>query len=263
MRAYRALISARFRTLLQYRGAAIGGIGTQLFFGFILIMIYEAFYRSSAAPQPMTYAQVVTYTWLGQGFLAMFPWNVDADIRAAIRSGAVAYELLRPVDLYNAWYCRALAWRTAPTLLRAVPLFTIAALFLGLRAPASAAGGAAFLLAMLGALALGCAITTLMNISLVWTISDDGVALFLPAAVLLFSGMSVPLPLFPAWAQRILYLLPFRGLIDVPFRLYVGNIPPGECLPLFAQQLAWTAALVLLGRRLLERGKRHLTVQGG
>ncbi|HOG45562.1 MAG TPA: ABC-2 family transporter protein [Anaerolineae bacterium] len=263
MRGYWALVSARFRMLLQYRAAAVGGFGTQLFFGLILIMVYEAFYRSSSAPQPLPYADVVTYVWLGQGLLAMLPWNVDAEIRALVRSGNVAYELLRPIDLYNAWYCRALAWRTAPTLLRSVPLFVVAGLFFGLRPPASPAGAAAFLVAMLGALLLGCAITTLMNISLLWTTSDDGIALLLPAAVLVFSGMMVPLPLFPAWAQRILYLLPFRGLIDVPFRLYVGNIPPAECLPLFAQQLAWTAALVLLGRWLLERGKRRLVVQGG
>lgn len=263
MRSYWALISARFRTLLQYRAAAVGGIVTQLFFGLILVMIYQAFYRSSSAPQPMSYAQVVTYTWLGQGFLRMIPWNVDGDIRAMVRSGAVAYELLRPVDLYNAWYCRALAWRTAPTLLRALPVFAIAALFLGLRPPATPAGGAAFLLAIVGALLLGCAITVLMDISLLWTTSDDGIALFLPAVVLVSSGMNVPLPLFPAWAQRVLYLLPFRGLVDVPFRLYVGSIPPGECLRLLAQQLAWTAALVLLGRWLLERGKRRLVVQGG
>ena len=125
-RGYWALFRARFRTLLQYRAAALAGMGTQVFFGLVFVMVYEAFYRSSRASQPISYPEVVTYVWLGQAFLAMLPWNVDPEIRAMIRSGAVAYELLRPLDLYAAWYCRALAWRTAPTLLRAVPLFAIA-----------------------------------------------------------------------------------------------------------------------------------------
>ena len=263
MRAYWALISARFRMLLQYRAAAVAGMGTQIFFGLVLVMIYEAFYRSSAGPQPMTYQDVVTYVWLGQALLAMFPWNVDAEIRAMIRSGAVAYELLRPLDLYATWYCRALAWRTAPTLLRSVPLVITAGLFLGLRPPPSLASAGAWLLATVGALLLGCAITTLMNISLLWTISGEGISQLVPALVLIFSGMLVPLPLLPAWAQPVLHLLPFRGLIDIPFRLYIGHLPPQQAAPLLAHQLAWTAALILLGRWVLARGQRRLVVQGG
>src|SRR5262245_51723444 len=103
--------------MLQYRAAAIAGLWTQVFFGLVMIMIYEAFYRSTALPErapPMTLRQIVNYVWLGQALFAMLPWNADADVRAMVRSGAVAYELCRPVDLYALWYARALAMRTAP-----------------------------------------------------------------------------------------------------------------------------------------------------
>jgi len=100
---YRAILSARFRMLLQYRAAALAGLWTQIFFGLVLLTIYEAFYRSTMLRQPMTFAEIVTYVWLGQALLAMLPWNADAEIRAMIRSGAVAYELCRPIDLYSLW----------------------------------------------------------------------------------------------------------------------------------------------------------------
>ena len=88
MRGYRAIVSARFRTLLQYRAAAFAGMVTQLFWGLVLVMIFEAFFRSSTAPQPMELEEVATYIWLGQAFLVLLPWNVDRDIQAMIRSGA-------------------------------------------------------------------------------------------------------------------------------------------------------------------------------
>jgi ABC-2 type transport system permease protein len=263
MRGYIALISARFRVLLQYRAAALAGLFTQVFFGLFMVMIYEAFYRYSRQPQPMTYAQTVTYVWLGQALLAMFPWNVDADLRTLIRSGDVAYELLRPLDLYNAWFCRTLAWRTAPTILRAVPMVILAMLFFGMQPPASLAAAGAFAVSIAGSLLLGCALTLLMDISLFWTVSGDGISQLVPGLVLLLSGMEVPLPLYPAWAQPILNALPFRGLIDIPFRLYTGNLPASQLLPLLAQQLGWTAVLVLAGRWLLTLGRRRLIVQGG
>ena len=37
LRPYRAIVSARFRMLLQYRAAALGGLWTQIFFGLVLL----------------------------------------------------------------------------------------------------------------------------------------------------------------------------------------------------------------------------------
>jgi len=123
MSAYTAVVRARFRVLLQYRAAAFAGFVTQLFWGFIQTQILEAFYRSSTAPQPIRMDQVITYVWLGQATLVLLPWNADNDVKALIRSGAVAYEMLRPIDLYNLWFSRAFAMRSAPTVLRAIPMF--------------------------------------------------------------------------------------------------------------------------------------------
>ncbi len=263
MNGYRAIVSARFRTLLQYRAAAVAGMVTQLFWGLILVMVFEAFFRSTTASQPMQMEEVATYIWLGQAFLGMLPWNMERDIRDLIRTGAVSYELLRPLDLYTLWFSRVLAWRVAAPLLRSVPLLVIAGLFFGMQAPATWTAAGAFALAMLGAFLLSCAITTLLNISMMWTVSGDGIAGLTPTVVLVFSGSLVPLPFFPEWMQPLLEALPFRGLVDTPYRLYLGHIPAGEALPLLAHQAAWTAALVVFGRWALSRGVRRLVVQGG
>lgn len=263
IRPYVALTGARFRILLQYRAAALAGFGTQLFWGLIRVMIFEAFYRSTSAPQPMTYAQTVTYLWLIQAMLLLIPWSIDAELRALIRSGGVAYELLRPADLYWFWYSRALAGRIAPVMLRCVPMFVVAGLFFGLQPPASVAAAGAWLLATVGAVLLSCAITNLLAISLLWTVAGDGIVRLLSVLSTLLSGSIVPLPFFPDWSQPILALLPFRGLIDSPFRLYTGHIPPDQALAVVGHQVAWTAGLVLLGRALLGLGARRMVVQGG
>jgi len=263
MRAYWAILSARFRVLLQYRAAALAGFGTQLFWGLIRIMIFAAFYRSSSAKQPMSYREVVTYVWLGQAMLAMLPWNVDRDVLALIRSGNVAYELLRPMDLYGQWYVRAVAWRTAPALLRAAPMFVVAMLFFAMAPPSSPASALAWAAATCAGVLLAAAITNVTSISAFWTVSGEGIGMLLPTAVTIFSGLVIPLPLFPEWAQPILSFLPFRGLMDVPFRLYMGHIPPRHALGVLAHQLAWTLAIVALGRCLIARGLRRLAIQGG
>jgi ABC-2 type transport system permease protein len=268
---YRAIVSARFRMLLQYRAAAIGGLWTQIFFGLVILSIYEAFYRSTARPQPMTFAQIASYVWLGQALLAMLPWNGDAEVRAMVRSGAVAYELCRPVDLYSLWFARALAWRTAPTVLRAVPMCLFASLVLPLvglgewrlAPPPSLASATAFAAALVGTLALGCAVTVLINISLLWTISGEGMVNVATALVTFLSGFLIPIPLMPPWAQAVVQALPFAGLVDFPFRVFTGHITPEDAPAVLLRQVLWTIALVFLGRWLLSRGLRRIVVQGG
>jgi ABC-2 type transport system permease protein len=271
LRPYRAIVSARFRMLLQYRAAALAGLWTQIFFGLVLLMIYEAFYRSTPVRQPMTFAEIVSYVWLGQALLAMLPWNADAEIRAMVRSGAVAYELCRPIDLYSLWYARALALRTAPTVLRAVPMCLIAAVILPLiglddwrlASPPSLGAAVAFGATLVCTLLLGCALTTLINITLLWTISGEGAVILLATLVTFLSGMIIPLPLFPDWAQPIIRALPFAGLVDLPFRVFTGHIPPGAAVSVLQHQIFWTIAIVLFGRWLLSRGMRRVVVQGG
>ncbi len=263
MSAYQAVLSARFRVLLQYRAAALAGAGTQLFWGLIRVMIFEGFYRSTTAPQPMRYDEVVTYIWLSQAFFAMTLLGPDTDVRAMVRSGTVAYELLRPLDLYGLWFSRSLAMKAAPTLLRIAPVLLVAGLFFHLQAPASWAAAGAWLISMLAALLLSGALCTLVTISLLWTLSGEGVARLVPAMAYLLCGLVVPIPLLPDWAQGVINFLPFRGLVDTPFRIYMGHMPAEQAWPAILHQLAWTAALVFLGRSLLNRATRGLAIQGG
>ena len=264
MRPLVAIISARFRLLLQYRAAALAGLTTQVVFGLIIMMVYQAFYRTKAiGDQPLSIQQVVTYIWLGQALLAMLPWNGDPEIRALVRSGGVAYELLRPVDLYTYWYARAVALRTAPTLLRAVPMVILAMGLFGMRPPSDTGSAIGFAIVMIGTLAMSCAITVLVGITLMWTISGEGIVQLLPSVVMLLSGMLVPIPLFPDWAQPILEILPFSALVDAPYRVYLGNIPIEELGPVVLHQWVWIALLVMAGRALLKRGLKRMVIQGG
>ena len=266
LRAYLSLFAARFKMLLQYRAAAIAGFGTQLFWGLIRVMILEAFFRNGAATaQPMSLAETITYVWLGQAFFVMIPYssNPDPEIRNMMRSGSVAYEMARPLDLWGLWYARAIAARSAPVMLRALPMFAVAVPFFGMVLPPSGASALAWAVAMVGALLLVSAFSTLLTVSLLWTVSGDGIARLAPSLVLIASGMIVPIPLFPDWAQPILAALPFGGMADAPFRLYMGHLPPEAAPLIVAKQLLWTAAFALAGRALLARGVRRLVVQGG
>lgn len=266
MRPYWSLFATRARTLFQYRVAALAGLATQWVFGFVLTSVLVAFYGSTAAAQPMSLAQSITYTWLGQALLGILPWNFDREIGDGVRTGAVAYDLARPIDLYAYWYARVMAMRVAPTLLKSIPMFLIATFLMPApftmqwpQLPALLA----WLTSLLGALLLSCAITLLMQVSLFWTVTGDGITRILPHIVTLFSGMVIPLPLFPDWLQGFLRFQPFTGVSATPSMLFTGVLPPSAIWETLALQLGWTLVFVSIGRLIMRRGLLKLTVAGG
>jgi len=263
MKAYLAIIKCRFKGLMQYRAAALAGFGTQIFWGFIHVMILEAFYRQSSSPQPLTIQQAITFIWLGQALLHLLPWTFDKEVHRQIKTGNVSYELVRPLDLYGLWFSRAMAMRVIPTLMRCVPLFLVAGLFLGLAAPVSFLAGLAFIASLFFSTLLASSITTLVIISLFWTISGEGIQRLTPHITMVLSGMVVPLPLFPDWMKPFLNLQPFRGIVDIPARLYTGVIPVSEVFYYLGFQFVWFLLLVALGRFLMHRATRRLVIQGG
>lgn len=265
MKPYLAILAARFRVLWQYRAAALAGLMTQIFFGLVIIAGLTAFYQSANSPAllPLSLAQTVTYVWLGQAMLTVLPWRMDPDVKAAVTSGGLAYELLRPLHLCSLWFARALALRAAPLVLRAAPLLVIATLFLNLQAPPSILSAFLWAAGLVGAIALGAALTLLMSISLLWTLSGEGAQFIMPAMANLFSGLLIPLPLFPDWAQTIIGVLPFRGLMDTPNRLWLGDLNGLNAFDALLHQWLWIAGLLLLAEGLLRIGLRRVVIQGG
>jgi ABC-2 type transport system permease protein len=272
IKAYSSLFVARFALLLQYRAAAFAGIATQVFWGAVKVMVLAAFFQHSKTAQPMTLQESISYVWLGQAFLiAIVPWSGDREIQAQIRSGAIGYDLLRPTDLYLFWFTRALALRTAPIALRAIPLLSFTMLLLpclglsewSLAFPTSFPALIAFVVSLMGAVLLSTALTMLLTVSLMWTLSGEGINSLAPSLAIIFSGMIVPLPFFPDWIQPLLDVLPFSGLLDRPFRLFTGHLPPDALFPVLLHQVIWISIIVLFGRSLVQRGIQKLIIQGG
>ena len=269
MMGYAAIIAARFKALLQYRAAALGGLFTQVFFGLVRVMILRTFYAASTNA-PMSLDNVTGYVWLGQATLLLIPWREDQDVAEQIRTGTVVYELTKPLDLWGTWFARSLAWRTAPVFLRMFPMFAFAMLVVpalapgwGLAPPPSFAALALWIACFLGAVMVSAALTALINVSMMWTISGEGLPLLIATFATMFGGLVIPLPLFPDWLKPVLYALPFAGILDLPARVFTGDLTVAQGGLVLAHQLAWTFVLAAAGRYFLSRGLRRLVVQGG
>lgn len=271
LRPYVAAFASRFLQMLQYRSAALAGFGTQCWWGGIKVMVLAAFYGGAASAAAMPLQQAITYTWLAQGLLALLPWAADPEVAQAVRTGAIAHDRLRPVDAYAFWYARSMGWIAARVLPRLALMTGFAALLLPLagagawawQAPAGLAAGLLFLLAGGLALLLATALVMGLNIATAAALNERGINAFAVPVVIVLSGNLLPLALLPDAWQAALLLQPLAGLMDIPARLYFGQLAGWDAAGALALQAAWVALLVAWGRLVLERTLRRIEVQGG
>jgi viologen exporter family transport system permease protein len=270
-RPYVSVFAGRFQLTLQYRTAALAGFVTQLWFGVIRILIFAAFYAGGTTKAPMSLESAIDYTWLGQAFLAFLPWSVDPDVAEMMRTGAVAYERVRPVDTYAWWYARAIARTLARVAPRAALMFAFAAGLMplvglgawGLHPPPTWTAAGFFAVSALGLALLSAAVTMLINVAVVRLLIDGGVNALAGAIVNFFSGAVLPLAFFPDAFRPWLRATPFAGLVDLPFSIYFGGIAGWGAICAISLQFGWTAILILVGRWMLGGSMRRLQVQGG
>jgi ABC-2 type transport system permease protein len=267
MRGYLSVFRLRLSTGLQYRGAALAGIGTQFFWGFLIIMVFEAFYSQSLNNPPISLTQLVTYVWLQQAFLAFIMlWFRDNELFQLITSGNIAYELCRPSGIYGLWYAKLIAQRLSSAILRSLPILIVAILLpqpYRLLLPSDLATLLLFTITLLLGLFIVVSISMLIYISTFVTMSAAGSLLMFSVLGEFLAGMIIPVPLMPTWLQNIVNVLPFRLTADLPFRVYSGHISKVEALTLIPLQLLWLAALIGIGMYTMGKSLRRIVVQGG
>lgn len=267
MKAYYSLFKMRLLKGLQYRVAALAGVSTQFFWGFIYIMIFEAFYKSTSSVQPISFRELIQVIWLQQSFLVFIMlWYKDSELLNLITSGNIAYELCRPIDLYSFWYSKLIAQRLSGALLRCFPIMFIT-IFLpypyNFSRPENSTAFILFLITLTLGVILIVAISMLIYISVFYTMSPTGSLLIFGVLGEFLSGLVIPVPLMPQALQKLVYVLPFRYTSDLPFRVYAGNIGVHEALISIGIQVVWIAIIIIVGKLWIKKALKRIIVQGG
>ncbi|GHU65382.1 ABC transporter permease [Clostridia bacterium] len=267
VRPYVSMFRIQFIGQLQYRAAAWAGIATQFFFGFVYVMMFSAFYREGTTTPPMPLERLIAYQWLKQAFLMIAAtWMQDNELSGQITSGHVAYSLCRPTDLYTLWGARLLANRLAKCALRFAPVLIIASLLpapYGLMPPPSLFAAGLFVMSLMLAALIAVGVSLFIYVLMFATLSDIGPRLFIGAIADFATGLIIPIPLMPDWLQRVLNLLPFPYMADVPYRLYSGDIAGAAAGSAIAAQLFWVVFLSVTGWLAFCRVLKRAVIQGG
>lgn len=267
MRKYLSFFKIRFLNGLQYRMAAYAGIVTQFAWGFLQILMFKSFYESNTSSFPMSFSSLTTYIWLQQALLLLFMiWSLDTSIFEDISSGNIAYELIRPLNIYNMWFTKNFAMRLSKTILRCIPIILIGILLpypYGISMPYNFFHFVLFIMTMILAFFLVVAFCMLIYITTFYTLSPLGVRLMAVSITEILTGALIPLPFLPEKLQFILSFTPFYSMQNLPFRIYSGHIAGIELISSCMLQVFWLVSLLCIGKLWMKKALKKVVVQGG
>jgi ABC-2 type transport system permease protein len=259
-----ALVRAGFRRHASYRSAILAGALTNSVFGILRASILTAAIASAGGELGgYAAASAVTYAWITQALIApinIFTWD---ELALRVRSGDIAIDLARPVDLQVA-YAAADAGRAAAIALpRAVPPLAIGAATFGLVLPHDPLAYVAGIVAAGIGVAISFSCRYLVNLAAIWLLDVRGMLTVYVTVSSVLCGLVVPVHWFPGWLATVAAATPFPSMLQAPADVLSGRVTgPGTATVLMVQ-LAWLAGTVAAGRVVQRAGARRLVVQGG
>jgi ABC-2 type transport system permease protein len=261
-----AVATRAFRRYSTYTAATLAGIFTNSVFGVIYSFAYLALWDQNPNAGGYDATDAVTYVWLGQALLmtvALWGGGTTDDLAERIRTGDVAIDLYRPVGLLGWYLAGDLGRATYHLLTRGLAPTLIGALLFDIRMPTGPVAALAFLASLPLAVTVSFALRFLVASTAFWLLDASGARVLSGALAMFFSGMVLPLVLFPGWLGTLARTLPWSAMVQVPNDIWLGQYPGADLALALGFQLAWALALLGCCALVMRAATRKVVLQGG
>ena len=264
MNAYWELAKSSFRRHSTYRLAAFSGAFTNSVFGLIRAsLLLSAISTAGGSIGGYSPVEATTYVWLGQALLTPLGLFGRAEVAERVKSGDIAVDLTRSVNLTASYWAQDLGRAAFDVLPRGLPPLVIGAIVTGLSLPTTPGPYVLGFISVLAAMTLNFLGFFIINLLAFWVLEIRGYWMLYLVLMNLLSGFLVPVTWFPQWMLDFARATPFPSMLQTPVDILAGRTDGAQSLALVGVQVLWLAVL-LAGTQLMVRfGARKLVVQGG
>ncbi|MDT9681245.1 ABC-2 family transporter protein [Streptomyces sp. TRM76323] len=266
MGLYWTVLTGSFRRYATYRVATAAGVFTNTVFGFVLAFTYVALWDERPRLGGYDMSEALAYVWLGQALLAassLMGGGFEDELIQRIRTGDIVVDLYRPADLQLWWFSANLGRAAFQLVGRGAVPMAVGALAFDLALPEHPLTWLAFLVSVLLGVVVSFAVWYLVALSVFWLLDGAGVVQVAWLTGVFFSGMLLPLTLFPGALGEVARALPWASMLQVPADVFLEKRTGRALLEAYGFQAGWALALLAAGRALQAVATRRVVVQGG
>ena len=248
---------------LAYKFDVYGNIIMQTIIMIATAFFWKALFKNAESMGGVSVDTMLTYTVISSMISVVLITNVEWRITESVQTGAIAIDLMRPVNIFGVFFAENLGSVTALFFQNLLPIFIIGSLFIKLPAPRSAYEFMLFLISLVLAFFINWYLSVIFGMFSFKVIEMSALIQVKKHLVRLLSGSMIPLWFFPNWLRSVLEILPFPYIYQLPLSIYVGHYTSESLVRGLIIQILWVMVLFLIETRLEKQAIKHVMVQGG
>lgn len=261
--AYLEFIRIRFLMMLAYRINYYSGIMIYMLNIGVYYFTWQAIYGEQETLAGFTAERMTTYiavSWMARAFYFN---NMDQEIAMEIRDGSVAIQFIRPYHYLLIKMMQAFGEGLSRLVLLMVPGMITACLLFPVRLPQKLELWLIFGVMLFISFLINSQLNMLTGLMAFFIERNEGIMRMKRVVVDLFSGVIVPLSLFPSWLLTLNEWLPFQALAYLPISAFTNRVMGEQMWIALGIQLLWVLLLIIPIVLLWRFARRRLFVQGG
>lgn len=260
---YSDFIRIRFLTMLAYRVNYYSGILIYSMNIGVYYFTYQAIYGGAGSIGGFSAAQMTTYvavSWMARAFYFN---NLDREISTDIRDGSIAIQMIRPYNYVLVKFMQGLGEGMFRFLLFMIPGMAIAMLLFPVKLPTDPVAWVGFLVMLFFSFLINTQINIITGLTAFFIENNEGMMRMKRVVVDLFSGLIIPISLFPGWLATFAQWMPFQAITYLPGSVFTGRVKGVGIWNVLGIQIIWLVVLLVPMIIIWRLARRRLFVQGG
>jgi len=211
----------------------------------------------------MTFNETFLHLALAASIFGIFQTMTEDEMSRSIRSGKITMLFIKPMDYQVYIFITRIGMLLTNIICIMIPsIFMI--MFLYKSKILLEINILLFIVALIFSFLISFTIDFTIGLFSFYTESIWGITTTKDAIILLLSGAIIPLNFFPEYIRKILELLPFRAIYNIPLKILIDkNLIFIDYIKLLLTQFFWVLIMLYVSRIFLNKAKKIVTINGG
>ena len=260
---YLFVCKTRIIRSFTYKFDVYGNILMQTIIMITTSFFWKALFCTTTFGNGITADSMMTYTVMSSVLSVLFITGVEKRIQQSVEKGTIATDIMRPVNVFGIFFAEDLGNIMALLVQNLFPILLLGSLLVKVPAIASLSAIPLFAASLILSMSINWLIAALFGMWAFTAISMDALFQVKKHLIRLLSGSIIPIWFFPEWLARILNMLPFVYIYQLPLDIYIGSSTTEEICHRMLIQLVWVLLLSHIFYACSRSVLKKILVQGG
>ncbi len=259
MKTFKILFKVGFLKLSSYIEASLVNTISILIFVVIQYYVWLSILNSNNSIE-YSFLQMFSYITFSQIIACVYPGGIGKQLGNMILSGEISIALLKPISLVKQLIYENLGVSLYRFLFISIPVFIISSLISGFKLCYNNVW--LFIATYILSYVIYIYIDLLFGLMQFYTTNFWGISSLKYAIITLCSGRIFPLSIYPKWSQKILDMLPFQYLYDLPLGIIINpeNISGWGVI---IGMIIWIMVLSIIFQLFYKVAVKKVSIMGG